>query len=387
MIDSINYDLKAFLMENKKIYNVIGLMSGTSIDGIDVAMIRTDGDMLIEPIASISMPYDDELKAKIRKCFNQTEETEFIKQVEFEITMAQKTAVNTFLEVANIEREYVDLIGFHGQTITHIPVEGFTWQLGDGELLASELGIDVIHDFRSNDVQNGGQGAPLIPLYHNALSVGVERPLAFLNLGGVGNITYIDDDNIIAFDTGPGNALIDDLVLTNTGNGFDKNGDIGLSGTINNEILDQLMENPYFDLQAPKSLDRNNFIIAHLLDDLSFEDKVATLTAFTVKSVQKSIELLPQSPENWLIAGGGRHNKLIMKLLREYLGKNVIDIDSLDINGDAIEAEGFAYLAVRSIKNMHLTLPSTTGCKSPLSGGVFNQAEKISDQKAKKIAI
>lgn len=346
-------------------------MSGTSLDGIDAALISTDGEGHIVRHAFLTVPYDDGLRARIRAVLNITPDKLLqTKDVERDLTTAQAEVVKQLLKKAGVAAEEVDLIGFHGQTVAHAPDKKWTCQLGDGGLLANLTGIPVVNDFRTADVQAGGQGAPLVPVYHQALADGHELPVAFLNIGGVANVTYVGSE-VIAFDTGPGNALIDDWMLRKAGNKHDDNGGVAAKGKIDAAVLAHLLSHPYFLSRAPKSLDRNAFA-SDAWQHLSIEDGAATLSAFTAAAVEKSLEHLPAQPKQWIVAGGGRLNATLMKMLRERLGVPVVSIDTLGLDGDAIEAEAFAYMAVRSYRGLPISFPKTTGVPRPMVGGKLN---------------
>ncbi len=357
---------------SNKIYTVIGLMSGTSLDGIDAALIRTDGQGFVEPLSFLSVPYEDSVRDALRACLGlKTDPDGRVATAEALMTAAHADVVKALLALSHVSAADVDLIGFHGQTIFHDPDNGFTWQIGDGAQLAQATGIHVVNDFRTNDVKAGGQGAPLIPVYHAALAGALPKPVAILNLGGVGNVTFIGaQDEILAFDTGPGNALINDWVRQHTGEELDRDGAYALKGTVDGACLSRLLQNPFFPLTPPKSLDRDAWDISHL-KGLSLEDGAATLTAFTVQSVVQCLSHLPQKPLAWYVTGGGRLNPAIMQGLREALQVPVHDVDELQWNGDALEAQGFAYLAVRSQQGLPLSFPSTTKVPKPVTGGRF----------------
>jgi len=353
-------------MVNEKMV-AIGLMSGTSMDGIDAAIITTDGKDVFDKGASCSFEYSDDFKNKIRGLILGSENQDEITK---ELTILHADAVHHLLKHANKTPEDIDVIGFHGQTIAHDPDNNYTLQIGDGRLLAELTGICVVNDMRKNDVLNGGQGAPLAPLYHAALAKNDELPIAILNIGGVSNVTWIGGvDDIIAFDTGPGNALIDDWVLKHKGIPYDKDGAIAASGAVDKNVLSELMSNSYFSIIPPKSLDRNHFH-SDAANHLALADGAATLTQFTVESIVKSAEQFPEAANRWYVTGGGRHNATLMNGLREYLKKPILPIEELGCDGDMIEAEAWAFLAVRSIYGMPLSLPATTGVNKPLSGGV-----------------
>ncbi len=357
---------------NHKIYTVVGLMSGTSLDGIDAALIRTDGQGFVEPLSFLSAPYEDSVRDALRSCLGlKTDPDGRVAAAEALMTDAHADAVKSLLALSHIKADEVDLVGFHGQTIFHDPDNGITWQIGDGDRLAQAIGIDVVNDFRTNDVKAGGQGAPLIPVYHAALASTLPKPVAILNLGGVGNVTFIGEgDNILAFDTGPGNALINDWVRAHTGAEFDRDGACALKGKVDDAILSRLLQNPFFSLTPPKSLDRDAWDVS-FLKDLSLEDGAATLTAFTVQSVVQAVSHLPHTPQSWYVTGGGRLNPAIMQGLRDALKAPVHDVDELEWNGDALEAQGFAYLAVRSQQGLPLSFPQTTKVPRPVTGGRF----------------
>lgn len=350
-----------------KIYRVIGLMSGTSLDGVDVALLRTDGESHIEREAFLSLSYDDILRAEIRSCFGKTSDVSV--QAEKSLTVAHAEAVHRLLERESIQSDAVDLIGFHGQTIMHAPAKRFTCQIGDGALLASMTGIKVVNDFRTADVKAGGQGAPLVPVYHQALAAKLEKSVVFLNIGGVANVTYVGKNGeLIAFDTGPGNALIDDWMLQKTGHKFDPEGKHALSGKVDDVLLKKLLAHPFFAAPPPKSLDRDAFA-SRQWEHLSVADGAATLAAFTAQSIVAAARHFPLQPKQWLVAGGGRHNKFLMGQLQRHLNAPVRPIDELDMDGDAIEAEAFAYLAVRSVRGLPISFPTTTGVPEPMTGG------------------
>ncbi|MDB2414495.1 anhydro-N-acetylmuramic acid kinase [Rickettsiales bacterium] len=358
----------------KNEYLAIGLMSGTSADGVDAAIIKTDGHINIEilPYCS-SYIYPENIREDI---FNAYKGVGNIEKLESDLTEIHAQIVYELLDKANLSAKDIDVIGFHGHTILHKPEENQTWQIGDGRLLAETTSIDVVYDLRSLDVENGGQGAPLVPIYHKILAKDLNKPVVFVNIGGVSNVTYIgsEDDDLLAFDTGPGNALIDDLIRkANIGN-YDDEGNIALKGVIDKNIVERFLSDPYFAKIPPKSLDRNSFNID--VSGLSLEDGVATLTACTAESIAKSLDFFSHKPIKWVIAGGGRKNKAIMGWLEEKVGVDVISIDEMQIDGDMIEAQAFAYLAVRSIKNLPITFPKTTGVAQKLSGGVFCQASR-----------
>ena len=357
--------------------NVIGLMSGTSIDGIDAAFLKTDGLFHVEAGEAITVPYAVDFRKTLSEHVSSGMQS---KTVEEQITVKHAEVISQLLKKTNTPVDEIDLIGFHGHTIYHKPAQRKTLQIGDGELLAKLTGVDVVCDFRSNDVKHGGQGAPLVPLYHQALGVRLEKPLAILNLGGIANITWLGHkDELLAFDTGPGNALLDDFMNFRLGEKQDTGGKMALSGNVDQSILATLLEHPYFSQNSPKSLDRNEFNLTPVLK-LSQADGAATLCAFTAEAVAKSVVLLPEPPKLWLVTGGGRYNLALMRELTSRLGTEVKPVEDVGWDGDAIEAQAFGYLALRSVKGLPLSLPSTTGVPSPTSGGVLHRfAHKYHD--------
>lgn len=347
----------------------LGLMSGTSLDGIDAALLTTDGRSLIETGTHLSVPYDEEFRDLLRSVLGGVGPIEPVEQT---LTELHVNAVHALLDQAGLKSDDVDLIGFHGHTVLHDPDHSRTWQIGNGALLAAKTGIDVVCDFRSNDVANGGQGAPLVPAYHQALATNLEMPLAILNIGGVANVTYLSGDaqSLIAFDTGPGGALIDDWVNRTLGKPYDDGGAIAEKGSVSKSVLDRFLQSPYFQKPPPKSLDRDEFEF-DAVKSLSPEDGAATLTAFTRDSIVKAAEHFPSIPKRWLVTGGGRHNTYLMKQLKAALGVPVAPVESVGWQGDALEAQAFAYLAVRSRAGLPITFQGTTGVSTPQTGGVF----------------
>lgn len=353
---------------------VVGLMSGTSMDGIDAALLRTDGVARVEPLAFLTIPYEDGFRAALRGCLGGKGPVEAVERA---LTDAHADAVRQLLAGAGVAASAVDLIGFHGHTILHAPERRRTWQIGDGARLAAATGIAVVDDFRGADVAAGGQGAPLVPLFHRALADALPRPLAVLNIGGVANVSWIGADgsvvggSVIACDTGPGNALVDDWVLRHGGGRYDGGGALAASGAVDAAALAALLAHPYFDRPAPKSLDRDAFDPAPVAG-LSAADGAATLTAFTAESVARVVPHLPAPPLRWLVCGGGRHNATLMGLLAARLGVPVAAVESVGWDGDALEAQAFGYLAVRSRLGLPLSEPATTGVPAPTTGGRFH---------------
>ncbi len=344
-------------------------MSGTSLDGVDAALLVTDGETVEWRGPALTLPYPDGLRERLRGVLGGVGA---VAAVERDVTLHHAAAVRMLLEAASLEPRYVDLIGFHGHTVLHRPAERRTWQIGDGALLARETGVAVVDDFRSADVAAGGQGAPLVPIFHAGLAHGLERPLAILNLGGVGNVTFIAaDGRLMAFDTGPGNALIDDWALRHTGRPVDADGLLARAGNADAGTVAAFAAHPYFAAKPPKSLDRDDFraFVGGLVEGMAPADGAATLTAFTGVAVALAQRHFPAAPARWLVCGGGRRNPAIMAELRQRLSAPVEPVEAVEWDGDALEAQAFAYLAVRSLRGLPLTLPETTGGPRPSIGG------------------
>ena len=362
----------------------LGLMSGTSMDGIDVAMITTDGQGSVVRGASGAFPYPPEFQARLREGLEEvkailagSERPGVLADLERDLTERHGAAVRQFLQQHGIAPAAIDVIGFHGQTVLHKPEAKLTVQLGDGQRLADLTGIDVVYDMRAADVAAGGQGAPLVPVYHQALAgEQPERPLAFVNIGGVANVTWVGQgDDLLAFDAGPGNALIDDWVRTKSGKPWDEGGRLAAAGRLNDAALAQLLAAPYFGAPPPKSLDRNAFDAA-ALHGLSLEDGAATLTAFTAVAVSKALAHFPTPPNLWIVAGGGAKNLTMMAMLGKIIQAPVVTAESLGLSSASLEAEAWAYLAVRSLRGLPLTFPKTTGAPAAMTGGVLARGGK-----------
>lgn len=381
-------------------------MSGTSLDGVDVAYIATDGAEYVEPIIFRTYDYDDGLRARLRSCFGAREKSPEIAAIEGEMTRFHADMLKNFMAELGRKKQSpaLDIIGFHGQTVTHDPARRFTWQLGDGELLSALTHCDVVYDFRQADVAAGGQGAPLIPIYHAARVASVRRtgpqtqktpnsrdavhPLlrgavAIVNIGGVSNISWVGEAGelaeetiqtlpLLAFDCGPGNALMDDYMLTRLGEKFDRGGARAARGKVDEALISQWMDHEFFTRQPPKSLDRNAWDFVDV-SALGVEDALATLSEFTARTIAHAARFLPAPPLIWLITGGGRLNRHLMTRLGALLQTPVKMVDDLGWNGDAMEAEGFAYMAVRRLLNLPISFPATTCAPAPLCGGVVSR--------------
>jgi anhydro-N-acetylmuramic acid kinase len=351
---------------------VVGLMSGTSMDGIDVAYVETDGVDVVRPGRALSIPFDDafrrRLAAFVAAVPPRTGAAD-AEAIERELTDLHAVAVKRLLAEMGVSAAALDLVGFHGQTVWHRPAARETWQMGDGARLARTLNVPVAYDFRSDDVRAGGQGAPLLPVYHAALA-GEGARAAVLNIGGVANLTWVDrvSGGLIGFDTGPGNGLIDDWVQARLGVDMDEDGRIAAAGRVDETLLAGLLAHPYFAAPAPKSLDRYAFD-SGALGGLSTADGAATLTAFTAAAVALGLRACPAVPERLLVTGGGRRNPTLMAALRARTRLAVEPVEALGWQGDALEAQGFAYMAVRCLRRLPITFPGTTGVGTPLPGG------------------
>ncbi len=347
---------------------VIGLMSGTSIDGVDAALLWTDGEGIAEPRGFVFRPYPAAFRARMADALQAPEQK--APALEAELTDLHAAAVRVLMAEAGSAAAEVALVGFHGHTVVHRPAEGRTWQLGDAARLARAIGLPVVGDLRLADVAAGGEGAPLAPVYHRALAGEAPRPCAFLNLGGVANVTWIGEraDDLIAFDTGPANMLLDEWALRHTGRPLDEGGALARSGAVDDAVLQQMLASPYFLRKPPKSLDRLDFGLS-AVSHLSPADGAATLVAFTAESVAAALAHVPDAPRAWFVGGGGRHNPGLMQALRERLGVPVEPVEAIGKNGDALEAEAFAYLAARSARGLPLSFPGTTGAPKRMSGG------------------
>ena len=359
----------------------IGLMSGTSLDGVDVALIETDGKQVKGFGPTGYRPYTDGERALLRQALTEAVHLSqrdarpgILRETEQAITLAHAEAVRTFIAQNRITPEDIDIVGFHGQTVLHRPERKLTVQIGDAAALAKAIHIPVMHDFRAADVAAGGQGAPFVPVYHRALaqSLGREGPIVVVNIGGVSNITYVDGtDTLIACDTGPGNALLDDHMFRAFNQPFDCEGRIAGQGSVDVGWIRRALEMPFFRRPPPKSLDRNDFA-ALKLGDISPADGAATLTAFTAEAIARIVPLLPKEPNSWIVAGGGARNLTLLRMLRERLQPATVEAaDTLGWSGDAIEAQAFGFLAARGLKGLPLSYPATTGVPMPMTGGLI----------------
>lgn len=357
---------------------VVGLMSGTSLDGVDAALVETDGGAIIRPVGFHCRPYTDAERTLIRAAIADARaadapcHTAATRAAAIALTAAHAEAVSALPGSTSAE-----LIGFHGQTIVHRPERGWTWQIGDGAALATRLQRLVVADFRAADMAAGGQGAPLLPVFHRALAGDIrtdDQPIAILNLGGVGNITWLGPTlgAWLSFDTGPANALVDDWVRGNSGAAWDEGGRLAAGGRVDEARVAALMADPWFAIAPPKSLDRDRWSAATIARGLSPADGAATLTAVSAAAVARALTHLPRAPERVLVCGGGRLNATLMAALSVRLACPVAPVEAVGWNGDAIEAEAFAYFAVRRVTGRPITFPETTGCATPTVGGVVH---------------
>jgi anhydro-N-acetylmuramic acid kinase len=365
--------------------SAIGLMSGTSYDGVDVALINTNGEEIGRVGPTGYRPYTEEERQLLRRAMAQavnladrTERPGSLADAEALVTQSHAEAVEALLAANGMMSGDIAVVGFHGQTVLHDPGRRLTVQLGQGDALASRLGIPVVHDFRAADVAAGGQGAPFMPVFHRAMvrMLDERRPTGVLNIGGVANLTYVDGDELIACDTGPGNALIDDFLRLRTGSPHDTDGRAAAAGRVDETAVARVLAHPFFAKPPPKSLDRNAFhhwvAEDEKLAGKSVEDGAATLTAVTAAAIARATRLLPRMPASFIAAGGGIRNPVLMRMLAERLAPSTITTaDAVGWSGDALEAQGFAYLAVRSLNGLPISFPATTGVPQPMTGGVL----------------
>ena len=382
-----------------KVFTAIGMMSGTSMDGIDVALIKTDGKSNIERGPGVFFPYDADFRKLLADSLDEatgivqrSERPGNLEQVEAMLTDRHAEAASGFLKSHSLNPDDIDLIGFHGQTVLHKPETGLTVQLGNGDRLATATGIETVYDLRANDMAFGGQGAPLVPIYHQALanqidiSLTDDKPVVFVNIGGISNITYVGEE-LLAFDCGPGNALIDQWVQKHVGIPHDDGGMIAAEGKVDAGLVQSYMSDPFFSKSLPKSLDRGDFKLPERVD-LSVETVARTLARITAEGILKASDLFPEMPALWIICGGGRHNPHIMEDLSELCaekGAKAEPAEKVGFDGDMMEAEAWAYLAVRAKTGLPLTFPTTTGVSRSISGGVFASPEKTKQRSPNQI--
>jgi anhydro-N-acetylmuramic acid kinase len=364
-----------------KVLRALGLMSGTSMDGIDVALIETDGEDEVKRGPSMTFPYGDAerqvLRAAVREARDMSKAPDrphSLANAEAVVTGWHLKAITLFLKLQRLSPKQIDVIGFHGQTVLHRPESRLTMQVGDAKHIAKMTGVAVVYDLRAADIAAGGQGAPLAPVYHRALVARVsQQPIAVLNIGGVANVTWIGGGGrLIAFDTGPGGALLDDWMQEHYGAPYDEGGARAAKGRANADIVLEYLSHPYFAAPPPKSLDREAFSLDPLrVRRMSAEDGLATLSAFTAGAVGRAREHMPEEPKLWIVCGGGRKNKTLMALIAGSVENAVAPAEAAGLDGDSMEAEAWAYLAVRSLKKLPITFPGTTGAPEAMTGGAI----------------
>lgn len=347
----------------------VGFMSGTSCDGVDVAILDTDGKSKITVLDGLTLPYEDDLCARLLEASQHDVPLTNLLRLEQDLSNHHVAALRLLLKRLPELRTKIAVLGFHGHTVRHVPQEGLTMQIGNPWVLAKEFGIPVVTDFRRCDVAAGGQGAPLVALFHQALFAKENRPTMVLNLGGVANVTWLgEQDEIIAGDTGPGCGLIDEWAQMMADLPYDRDGKLAAAGNIDHDILKFALSTPYFARPLPKSADRYDF--DHVdVSGLGVEDGAATLCAITVEAIHRAALKLPKMPQKVWVTGGGSHHPVIMRMLEERFGE-IRNVRERGFNPDTLEAECFAWLAVRHLKKLPLTIPETTGCETPVSGGV-----------------
>ncbi len=365
-------------MEVIKPLTALGLTSGTSMDGVDAALLVTDGVDVFEYGKALNRPYDMNMRADLRSVTGRgaSGDGERLKDVERKMTLFHAQVVSELLDAAGLRAQDVDVVGFHGHTVFHSPSEHVSVQIGDGDLLARQTGIPVVNRFRNADIANGGQGGPMMASYHAALARDLEKPVAVLNIGGVAKMTWIGENGeLLAFDTGPGNALIDDWMMKKHGTNMDFDGNMAASGTVNEKIVAALMKDPYFKKQPPKALDRDEFS-AKATEQLAGEnvaDGAATLTAFSAQAAaQAAADFMPKPAKRWIVCGGGAHNPTLVRFLRQRSGAEILLAREVGWNGDFLEAQGYAFLAARSLFGLPISFPTTTGVPHSMCGGTLH---------------
>ena len=351
----------------------LGLMSGTSVDGVDVALIETDGETVAAHGPFLTVPYSDEVRQLVRAAFGSERTSDRTLAAERAVTETHVSAAREWSTASGVSLSSLDVVGFHGQTITHRPDRRFTWQIGDGSALAAALGVSVVNDLRSADVAVGGQGAPLAPVYHAALAHELPKPVAVVNIGGVANVTWIGTaGDLLAFDTGPGNGPIDDWCARRAGVPLDRDGAFAAAGKVDRARLERFNEHRHFAKLPPKSLDRGDFNETWV-EGLSVIDGAATLTRGTARAIALAARHFPAAPRRWIIAGGGARNPSLVQAIAAETGGEVVTAGTLGWNADALEAQAFAFLAVRALRRLPISFPGTTGAPQPLTGGRLNR--------------
>lgn len=377
-------------MEVIKPLTALGLMSGTSMDGVDAALLVTDGVDVFEYGKALNRPYDMNMRADLRSVTGRgaCRNGERLKDIERKMTLFHAQVVSELLDAAGLRAQDVDVIGFHGHTVFHSPAEHVSVQIGDGDLLAKQTGIPVVNRFRNADIANGGQGGPMMASYHAALARDLEKPIAILNIGGVAKMTWIGENGeLLAFDTGPGNALLDDWMMKKHGTNMDFDGNTAASGTVNEKIVAALMKAPYFKKQPPKALDRDEFSVKAVeqLAGESVADGAATLTAFSAQAAaQAAADFMPKPAKRWIVCGGGAHNPTMVRFLRQRSGAEILLAREIGWNGDFLEAQGYAFLAARSLFGLPISFPATTGVPHSMCGGALHGVpDPLKDKKSR----
>ena len=349
----------------------IGVMSGTSLDGIDISLISSDGKKYFKPIKSSFFKFSSKIRQKLFEISNNFDENQFkvgrLSSIESEITKEYAKAISAFISKNKLNK--IDLIGIHGQTIFHKPQNKISLQLCNSKILHDVLGIKIISDFRQNDLKFGGEGAPLVPIFHKMLvsHLDLEGNIIFVNLGGISNLTYVPfRGRLMAYDTGPGMTLLDQYVYLKKRKRFDRNGNFSLKGKTNQRVLESVLSDKYFNKRVPKSLDKLYFSLAPF-EKLNFNDACATISSFTGKSVLREIEKF--KIDKVIVSGGGIKNRYIFNILKKKLKSKLCIIDHFKLDKDFIESQAFAYLAIRRLKRLPISFPKTTGVSFPVSGG------------------
>ena len=352
----------------------LGLMSGTSLDGIDASIIKSDGENNLDIIDNKYFNYPEEFRKKLSSFIlninskaDIEENISTYKSLERDLTLYHSKISKKIISENNLN---IQLIGFHGQTIIHKPKDGYSIQMGDANLLSQELKEKVIYNFRANDIKNNGEGAPLTPVYHKLLinKFKINNPILILNIGGISNYTYCFNDTLSAKDIGPGNVLMDEYLKKTIGINYDKNGDIASSGNINKDIINQFYEHEFYNVQQKHSFDRNEFDFS-FVKGLEFEDAVATLTYFTALIISQNIKKNFDNEIEIILCGGGRRNLALVNHIKKLLKYKIKLIDEFSVDGDFIESQAFAYLSIRSYLNKIISYPSTTNVLNPVTGG------------------
>ncbi len=360
----------------------IGFMSGTSCDGIDASLVKTNGSDDFKPLYDLHIPYPSKLALEIKNLCSNADSQLNVEEAKIErkLTMLHSDAAKKIMEKAGVSASEIKAIGFHGQTIYHNPKQAISLQIGDASLLSSMTAIDVIYNFRQADIEHGGQGAPLVPIFHQLLAQRSNKPAAIINIGGVANITYIAEGYLAAFDTGPGNALIDDAMQKFFGKNYDEDGAVAALGNVDMQIINQFLEHEYFTKAPPKSLDRNQFdFLIKLLDGYNPQDIIANLTYATANTIVRSINSFSEKPKSVYLCGGGKKNKTLIKWIAENSSESNIEFHNklpLDINPDYVESQAFAYLAARFFQKLPSSFPSTTGAEKEVICGQILKSQK-----------